>query len=349
MAMDTQSLEMGKDETMKCSVIILNWNGREMLKQYLPSVVEHTQIPDCEIVVTDNGSTDDSLEVLQSFPTVRTLTLDKNYGFAEGYNRAIRDVECDYVVLLNSDVEVTAGWLQPMVQYLDTHPDTVACQPKIRSWKQKQYFEHAGAAGGKIDRLFYPYCRGRILGYVEEDHGQYDTIEDIFWATGACLCIRRESYVEAGGLDADFFAHMEEIDLCWRLGCRGGKLSCIPQSVVYHLGGGALGYESPRKTYLNFRNNLLMIYKNLPSNHLAGVMLWRFVLDYAAALHLLLTLKPKNAWAVVKARWDYQRMRRTATFHQKRRENRDKATTPYPTTIDRRVILWDYYFKGMRK
>lgn len=295
-------------EKMTCSIIILNWNGAEMLRRYLPSVVAHTTLPGCEIIVADNGSTDDSLQVLQTeFPQVRTIRLDANYGFAEGYNRAIAQVDSDYTVLLNSDVEVTEGWLEPLLDYLNTHKDVAAVQPKIRSWRNRQLFEHAGAAGGYINRLGYPYCRGRVLWHVEEDKGQYDTIADVDWTSGACMCVRTDVYKECGGLDAAFFAHMEEIDLCWRMRNRGWRLVCLPQSVVYHLGGGALSYDSPRKTYLNHRNNLLMLYKN--QQHPWGVLLVRCVLDYAAAAFYLLQGRWGACKAVFAARRDYRKMR----------------------------------------
>ena len=295
---------------MNCSVIILNWNGAQMLRTYLPSVIAHTTLPDCEIIVADNGSTDDSLQVLrEEFPSVRTLILDRNYGFAEGYNRAISAVESRYVVLLNSDVEVTDGWLNPLLEYMDAHPDTAAVQPKIRSWKNKAFFEHAGAAGGYLSWLGYPYCRGRKFGKVEQDQGQYDTVAEIDWTTGAAMCVRRETYEACGGLDAAFFAHMEEIDLCWRMRNKGWRLACVPQSVVYHLGGGALSYDNPRKTYLNFRNNLLMIYKN--RSFPWGVLLIRFSLDYAAAAMFLVTGKKGSAKAVIEARRDYKTMRKS--------------------------------------
>ncbi|MBR4563218.1 MAG: glycosyltransferase family 2 protein [Paludibacteraceae bacterium] len=295
---------------MKCSIIILNWNGAEMLRRYLPSVVEHTTLPDCEIVVADNGSTDNSLEVLRTvFPSVRTLVLDRNYGFAEGYNRALAETESTYTVLLNSDVEVTEGWLEPLLAFMDTHPDVAAVQPKIRSWLHRDRFEHAGAAGGFINALGYPYCHGRVLWHVEQDKGQYDTPAEVAWTSGACMCVRTAVYKDCGGLDAAFFAHMEEIDLCWRMRNRGWRLVCLPQSVVYHLGGGALNYESPRKTYLNHRNNLLMIYKN--KQHPWGVLFIRFFLDYAAALFYLLQGRPQACKAVFTARRDYRRMRKT--------------------------------------
>ena len=292
---------------MKVSVVILNWNGVKHLRTYLPSVVANT--PKAEIFVADNGSTDESLEVIANeFMTVKTIVLDQNYGFAEGYNRALQQIESKYVVLLNSDVEVTEGWLDPLLDYLETHPDTAAVQPKIRSWVHRERFEHAGAAGGYVNGLGYPYCRGRVLWKVEEDKGQYDDIVNVDWTSGACMCVRTQVYKDCGGLDAAFFAHMEEIDLCWRMRNKGWKLVCVPQSVVYHLGGGSLNYESPRKTYLNHRNNLLMIYKN--KQHPWGVLFVRFFLDYAAAFFYLLQGRWGAFTAVFKARRDYQKMRK---------------------------------------
>ena len=295
---------------MKCSIIILNWNGADMLRQFLPSVITHTTPPECEVIVADNGSTDDSLSVLANeFASVRTIVLDKNYGFAEGYNKAIEQIDSEYIVLLNSDVEVTKGWLQPLLTYMDTHPTIGAVQPKIHSWHKRNYFEHAGAAGGYLSILGYPYCRGRRFGKTEEDRGQYDTILDnIEWTSGACMCVRTNIYKELGGLDAAFFAHMEEIDLCWRMRNKGWKLACVTDSIVYHLGGGSLHYDNPRKTYLNFRNNLLMIYKN--KSFPWFVLSIRFFLDYAAAIMFLLTGRAQSAKAVCEARRDYKQMRK---------------------------------------
>jgi hypothetical protein len=292
----------------------LNWNGVKHLRTYLPSVIANTKGAD--IIVADNGSTDESLAVLKSeFPSVKTIVLDKNYGFAEGYNRAISLLTShsetvslpEYIVLLNSDVEVTDGWLIPLLDYMEHHPEVAAVQPKIRSWLHRDYFEHAGAAGGYINALGYPYCRGRVLWKVEQDHGQYDDIVEVDWTSGACMCVRTEIYKECGGLDASFFAHMEEIDLCWRMRNKGWKLACVPQSVVYHLGGGSLNYESPRKTYLNHRNNLLMIYKN--KKHPYGVLFARFFLDYMAAFFYLLQGRFGAFKAVFQARLDYHRMK----------------------------------------
>ena len=258
--------------------------------------------------MADNGSTDESLAVLsKEFPSVKTIVLDQNYGFAEGYNRAIEQVDSEYVVLLNSDVETPEGWLTPLLDYMDAHPEVAAVQPKIRSWRDKAYFEYAGAAGGYLSWLGYPSCRGRKWGRVEKDKGQYDTIAEVDWTTGACMCVRTQVYKELGGLDASFFAHMEEIDLCWRMRNKKWKLACLPQSTVYHLGGGSLSYDNPRKTYLNFRNNLVMIYKN--RRFPWCVLAIRCVLDYVAALHFLLQGKKGSAKAVLEARRDYKKMR----------------------------------------
>ena len=319
-----------------------------MLRRYLPSVVANTRGEGVEIVVADNGSTDSSRDVLRrEFPSVRVMELDRNYGFAEGYNRALAETDSTYIVLLNSDVEVTAGWLLPLLDYMDNHPSVAAVQPKILSDTDRKRFEHAGAAGGYLDALGYPFCRGRIVGYTAEDRGQYDMPADVLWTSGACMCVRTDIYKRVGGLDAAFFAHMEEIDFCWRLNCRGYRLVCLPKSKVYHLGGGALNYESPRKTYLNFRNNLLMLYKNLPARYLLWVLLVRFFLDYVAALQLLLTGKPANARAAVKARLDYRRMK--PQMKAAREENMRLAKVPYPQTICRRSVIWDYYIRQKRQ
>ena len=294
---------------MKCSIVILNWNGAKLLPMFLPSVIEHSD-KDNEIIVADNGSTDDSLAILRQYPSVQVMELQQNYGFAEGYNRAIASIDSEYVVLLNSDVEVTDQWLNPLLAYMDEHKDVAAVQPKIRSYRRRAYFEHAGAAGGMINCLGYPYCRGRKLRHVEEDKGQYNTEADIFWASGACMLVRTAVYKALGGLDESFFCHMEEIDLCWRIHTAGYRIVCLPQSVVYHLGGASLDYSNPRKTYFNFRNNLLMLYKNLNGVRFGMVMTCRFILDYVAVLFFLVQGKSGDAKAVIQARHDYQKMKK---------------------------------------
>lgn len=341
---------------MSCSVIILNWNGEAMLRRFLPSVIAHTQSDDVEIVVADNGSTDESLAFLRTQP-IRVIELKQNYGFAEGYNRAIAQVDSEYVVLLNSDVEVTEGWLDTLLTYMRAHANVAVVQPKVLSWQSKEdaiaignnniRFEHAGAAGGMLDCLGYPYCRGRLLTHLEVDKGQYDTPVPIFWASGACMMIRRNVYLQEGGLDAEFFAHQEEIDLCWRLHCRGYEVMAVPQSVVYHVGGGTLEYESPRKTFLNFRNNLLMLYKNLPTIKWLLVMLIRLPLDYVAALQMLLSGKWLNFKAVCQARCAFWQLR--TKYKNIKLDNLRMSKIAYPTTICRRSIIFDYYLLRKRK
>ena len=326
----------------KISVVILNWNGVGMLQKFLPGVIKYSQGEGVEVCVADNGSTDESVVWLQTYcPDVRLIVLDKNYGFADGYNMALQQVEAEYVVLLNSDVEVTPHWLDPLMEYMDAHPEVAACQPKIRSERNKALFEYAGASGGYLDKYGYPFCRGRIFDVVEEDKGQYDTIQSIFWATGAALFIRLKDYREAGGLDGRFFAHMEEIDLCWRLRSRGRGIVCIPQSTVYHVGAATLKKENPRKTFLNFRNNLLMLYKNLPKKELKRVMFLRGVLDGVAALVFLLKGEKEVACAVLQARKEFKRIR--PDFETSRAENMEKAVSAViPERVDY-SILWKYH------
>ena len=331
----------------KIAIVILNWNGCGMLRSFLPSVMRHSTSVGVTVYVADNGSTDGSVAMLQQeFPSVHLIVLDRNYGFAGGYNKALQQLDAEYVVLLNSDVEVTAHWLEPLVSYMDTHPEVAACQPKIRSFRQKESFEYAGAAGGFIDRYGYPFCRGRLMGIVEEDKGQYDTVMPVFWATGAALFIRLADYRAVGGLDERFFAHMEEIDLCWRLRTRGRMLVCIPQSVVYHVGAATLKRENPRKTFLNFRNNLLMLYKNLPQHELAGVMRMRMWLDWAAAMVFLLKLQWPNAWAVVRARHAFHKLR--SSYDDVRVANLKSSRLAVIPECMQSSLLWQFYFKRKR-
>jgi GT2 family glycosyltransferase len=287
---------------LKTAVVILNWNGEGFLRQFLPTVVAHSADAQAEVVVADNGSTDGSVAfVRQALPQVRLVLLHQNYGFTGGYNRALASVDTDYAVLLNSDVSVPQGWLQPLVDYMDAHPDTAACMPKILSFAQPTRFEYAGAAGGFIDLLGYPFCRGRMLGTLENDRGQYNDTREIFWATGACMLVRTALYKDLGGLDNDFFAHMEEIDLCWRMKNAGHKIAYVGSSHVLHVGGGTLPNNNPRKMFFNYRNNLLMLHKNLsPRLHLP-VLTLRFVLDWASALAFAMQFRMTFAAAVFKA------------------------------------------------
>ncbi len=337
-----------QSNTKKVAVVILNWNGAKLMEEFLPSVVDYSPAELAEVIVADNGSTDASVDMLkEKFPFVRIIQLDKNYGFAEGYNQALKQIDNEYTVLLNSDVEVTPGWLDAPLAAMEADSTIVAAQPKIRAQRNKDYFEYAGAAGGYMDIYGYPYCRGRVLHIVEKDEGQYDTPADILWATGACLFIRTTIYKEVGGLDAGFFAHQEEIDMCWRLRSRGYRLVCTPQSVVYHVGGATLQVESPRKTFLNFRNNLLMLYKNLPEKDLKPVMRARFWLDYIAATKFLLCGHVQNAKAVYEARKAFFDMK--PEYAEKRRENLAKTTLgTIPELINDSLII-GFYLKGKKK
>lgn len=331
----------------KIAIVILNWNGRALMEKFLPSVVAYSPQALASVIVADNGSTDDSLGMLrEKFPTVGLIELGRNYGFAEGYNQALKHIDAEYAVLLNSDVKVTPGWLDAPLGALESDPQIVAVQPKIRAEREPERFEYAGAAGGYMDRYGYPFCRGRIFDRVESDRGQYDRPADLLWATGACLFIRTEVYKASGGLDAGFFAHQEEIDLCWRLRSRGYRLVCTPESVVYHVGGATLSTESPRKTFLNFRNNLLMLYKNLPDDTLGRVMRVRFWLDYMAAAKFLFSGHPANAKAVYQARKEFFSLRQV--YAAKRRENLEKTTfRQIPEVLDRSLLAL-FYLKGKK-
>ncbi|MCI6153591.1 MAG: glycosyltransferase family 2 protein [Bacteroidales bacterium] len=298
------------NSTPLLTVGILNWNGAALLRQFLPSVLRYTPHEKARIVVIDNGSSDDSLEVMrQEFPNVEVLSLDQNHGFAGGYNLAIKQCNTPYYCLLNSDIEVTEGWIDAPLALLEAHHELGAVQPKIRSYHRRSAFEYAGAAGGFIDYLGYPFCRGRLFDFTEEDHGQYDTEIPIFWASGAALFVRREAYLSVGGLDEMFFAHMEEIDLCWRLYNKGYKLVYTPHSLVYHVGGASLSSSNAKKVYLNFRNNLLMLYKNLPPKEGERLIQKRMLLDGLSAIMYLVKGKIKFAKAIYQAHQDFKRMR----------------------------------------
>ena len=335
------------EDNKKAAIVILNWNGCKMMQEYLPNVVECSR-DEAEVIIADNDSTDDSLQMLgRDFPQLRTIVLDRNYGFAEGYNRALKQVDAEYYILLNSDVEVTNHWLRPLLDYMDSHNDCAACQPKLLSMAERGRFEYAGASGGKLDCLGYPFCRGRMFETVEADNGQYDTPDLLAWGTGACLLIRKKDYWDAGGLDPRFFAHNEEIDLCWRLRIMGRRIMLIPQSKVYHVGGGTLPKGNPMKTYLNFRNNLTMIYKNVESNRLRAVMRRRWFLDYLAAFEMLILGRNWGDFkAVVKARRAFKRWRKD--FEADRERIQSMRRVPDAEILYRHSILWQYYAKGHR-
>ncbi len=331
----------------KTAIVILNWNGAKLLHQFLPSVTKYSQGESTDIVVADNGSTDESLEVLRKeFPEVKILDLKQNYGFARGYNEALKLVDADYYVILNSDVEVTPGWLDAPIRLMEADPLIAAIQPKIRAYHQKTHFEYAGAAGGFIDRFGFPFCRGRIFNEVEEDLGQYDNTCDIFWATGACMFVRARQFYEVGGFDADFWAHMEEIDLCWRLKNRGYQIIYTPESAVFHVGGGTLSYDSPRKLYLNFRNNLWLLYKNLPSNKLFTILFFRMFLDGIAALKLLAELNLNGIRSVLKAHLHFYKS--LPALHKKRKSTCPKKGKSIPAEMLKKSIVFQFYI-GKRK
>jgi len=311
---------------MKVAVVILNWNGKDFLAKFLPSVIEFSA-GHAQVVVADNASTDGSVEFLKAhFPKVQRIVNAENGGFSKGYNDALRQVEAEYYVLLNSDVEVTAGWLEPVIAMMDADRSIGACQPKIRSYHERNKFEYAGAAGGFIDWYGYPFCRGRLFDALEEDHGQYNDVCEIFWATGACLFVRAELYHSLGGLDEDFFAHMEEIDFCWRLKNAGYKVMFCPDATVYHVGGGSLPKSSPLKTYLNFRNNLMLLMKNLPASRIGWVLFVRAFLDMFAALNFLRQGRRQDAGAVWTAQVHF--IRAWPRGLKKRRELRQRPLTP---------------------
>ena len=329
----------------RVSIVILNWNGARMLRRFLPSVLDNSD--GAEVVVADNASKDNSLEMVKSlYPSVRTISMDRNYGFAEGYNKALELVDSEYYILLNSDVEVGEGWLSPMLAYMDSHPEVAACQPKILQYGGAGRFEYAGACGGYIDWLGYPFCRGRMLDTVEQDEGQYDDVAQVTWASGAALMIRREVYWLAGGLDGKFFAHQEEIDLCWRIRSMGYGIVCVPDSKVYHVGGGTLPKSSSIKTYLNFRNNLYMLCKNLPDGRLAMVMMCRLLLDALASVHFVI----KGDWECFKAIWkahrDYHRFKELMSEDRKR--NLDRTKVPLDGILTHKSLLWQYYVRGRK-
>ncbi len=345
---------------MKTAVVILNWNGEKFLKRFLPALLASVSGRDAEVIVADNASTDGSMKLmLYDFPKVRTIRLNRNYGFTGGYNRALFQIEADYHVLINSDIEVPENWLDPLVEWMDTHPECGACAPKMHSYHDRDRFEYAGAAGGYIDRYGYPFCRGRIMGKTEKDRGQYDIPEPVFWASGACLMVRSWLFRELGGFDERFFAHQEEIDLCWRIQLAGYRIATVPRSTVYHVGGGTLPNNSPRKLYLNFRNNLLMLQNNLAATYgldfyralpasneaaekgirkAAATIRMRMVLDGCAAVIYLLTFRFRYFMAVIRAHKDFRKIGRKPDAGQ---------TARYIAENAGRVTVCGFYRKWM--
>ena len=332
----------------RIAIVILNWNGEKLFDDFLPSVINHSKTENLEIIVADNGSTDKSIEHLtQFYPSVKIIDLKKNYGFAEGYNQALKQVDADYLVLLNSDVEVTKNWIEPCIEQFEADENLAAIQPKILSYTNPEKFEYAGAAGGFIDMFGYPFCRGRILNRIENDFGQYNQPSPIFWATGACMFIRAGAFKTAGGFDGDFWAHMEEIDLCWRLKNSGFKVAYEPKSVVYHLGGGTLSYGNPKKIYLNFRNNLFMLFKNLPQHQFTRIFFARMVLDGVAAAKFIFGFNFREFRAVVKAHFSfYQNL---GVLMRKRKEAQKQVIVKNHPEMYQQSIMWKFFIQKKRR
>lgn len=331
---------------VEVAVVILNYNGAHFLKQFLKNVIDHS--PNCSIYLADNGSSDESIAYTrQHHPGVHIINNGGNYGYAEGYCRALKNIRADYYVLLNSDVEVSAGWTQPIIDLMENNPNIGACQPKILDFANRTRFEYAGAAGGYIDKLGYPFCRGRLFNALEEDEGQYNNATEVFWATGACLFVRADAYHQAGGLDERYFAHMEEIDLCWRLQNFGYKIMVQPQSVIYHIGGGTLNKLSKQKTYLNFRNNLSTLTKNHPPKNLLPKILIRLILDGVAAFKFLLDGQPKHFFAVLRAHFAYYAWLPYLFAERKRLQNSRGFKYNYNQIYNGSVVL-EYFVKGKK-
>jgi GT2 family glycosyltransferase len=328
---------------LKVAVVILNWNGRSLLEKFLPFVIKYSS-DIAEIIVADNASSDDSVNFLKNnFPENRLIINESNGGFAKGYNDALKQIEAEYYILLNSDIEVTPGWIEPVIRLMDSDKNIAACQPKLLSYYERNKFEYAGAAGGFIDKYGYPFCRGRMFLSLEEDLGQYDNNCEIFWATGACLFVRAELFHKFGGLDEDFFAHMEEIDFCWRLKNHGYKIMYCHESKIYHIGGGTLPKSSARKTYLNFRNNFTLLYKNLPKNRVFPVFSIRLVLDSIAAFKFLLDGGLRDFLAVTRAHLSFYR--RFGRIRQKRKMQVQQTVEQ----IYKASIVKEYHISGKKK
>lgn len=333
-------------ENKKLAVVILNWNGLELLEQFLPAAVAFTEAPEVDLIVADNGSTDGSLQWIKTnYPNLKTIRFEENYGFAEGYNRAIQETRYPFTVLLNSDVEVTDGWWKPMLEFMEKHPDVGAVAPKIKSFRDREYFEYAGAAGGYLDALGYPYCRGRLFDRTEKDEGQYDGVPvDVCWVSGACLMVRTDVYLKLGGLDPLFFAHMEEIDLCCRMLIGGYRVCAVMDSEVFHVGGASLNQGNPKKTYLNFRNNLLLLYKNLPPAGKKRKIFLRRVVDSLAFFMFLMKGEFGNVKAVLRAHRDYRHMKNNYNS-----ENLPDIPNDFKFPGSQRKIILDRYLLNKKR
>jgi GT2 family glycosyltransferase len=327
----------------KVSIAILNFNGENYLRQFLPSVVANSD--GHEVIVIDNASLDNSRDLLKNeFPSVRTICLEQNLGFSGGYNEGFKQIDSEFVVLLNSDIEVTANWLDPIIAFMENDSAIAACQPKILDYNKKSHFEYAGASGGFIDILGYPFCRGRLFQNLEEDKGQYDNSQDVFWASGACLIVRKAVYEKVGGLEEGFFAHMEEIDLCWRFWNNGYRVAVCPEGSVYHVGGGTLANGHPKKTYLNFRNGLFLILKNEPINNLLWKIPIRFILDWIAAVQFSIVSGPSHGLAIIKSHIHFLIGAKDMYSKRKMMQSGRHIPTKY-----KGLIIWDYYFKKKKK
>jgi len=326
----------------KIAVVILNWNGKNFLEIFLPKLIEFSNYEDVKIYIADNGSTDSSIPFIQdNYPKIGLIQFSQNYGFTGGYNKALEQIQAKYYIILNSDVEVTENWIHPIIEFMDKNEDVAACQPKIKSFANKEFFEYAGAAGGFIDKYGFPFCRGRILDIHEQDKGQYDNLSEIFWATGACMFVRADLFHLVGGFDEDFFAHMEEIDLCWRFKNNGFKIYFVPTSIVFHVGGGTLPNDNPKKLYLNYRNNLCLLYKNMALQQLYIRIFERLILDGISALIYLGRLKFDLFWVVIKAHLAFHRL--IPKMHRKRQKKLLKLkqiNEIYP-----RSIVYDRFIK----
>ncbi|HYG41177.1 MAG TPA: glycosyltransferase family 2 protein [Cytophagales bacterium] len=330
----------------KVAIVILNFNGCKFLEKFLPGLLEHSST--YPIYVIDNNSSDNSLELLKAkFPQVRVIVHDRNYGFCQGYNLGLVQINAQYYILLNSDIEVTANWIDPVIELMEKDPSIAACQPKIKAYHDKESFEYAGAAGGFIDKWGYPFCRGRVFNTLEKDENQYDTNLEIFWATGACFFVRSDAFHQLEGLDKDFFAHMEEIDLCWRLKARGYKIFYCTDSEVYHVGGGTLPMDSPKKTYYNFRNGLFMLYKNLPADRLYFVVFVRLLLDYLTFVKFALSGTFTKAFSIIKAHIDF--FKEIGNLKIKRKKNFIVEDYKKMTGVYGRSLFIDYFILQKKK
>lgn len=330
----------------KVAVLILNYNGEQHLKKFLPSIIENSD--GCEVIIGDNNSTDQSLSLLETdFPEVKVLKLDDNYGYAGGYNKLIAQLDHEYIALVNSDIEATPGWTLPLISILESDKQVAAVQPKILSYTNRDMFEHAGAGGGYMDQYGFPFCRGRVFSSIENDNGQYDDTRNVFWTSGACFIIRKSVFDDFDGFDDEFFAHMEEIDLCWQLNNAGYTIKYCGESSVYHLGGGTLNYSSPRKTHLNFRNSWLMLLKNTPSNKHIRLLFTRWWLDIIAVFYFLILFQFKNATAVIKAHiYILRNLRIIQNKQGKSLANKYGEAKMSPSKFS---LVWQYYIKGKKR